>query len=159
MTFCTTAILVANEHLLKENVRLKAEVAAAESREAALRKTTRNLLTLISDNTDNAELESIVRQGLEAIDTLATIATTKPSDYKPHARGDGLRFHTRIFNDGFQVYGLGLDHIADCPDAARATMVADALEAAANRVQAALDNSDSLSELTEDMDNEQGAKQ
>lgn len=51
-----------------------------------------------------------------------------PTDFQPHERGDGRRFHVRIFGDEWQVYGLGVEHIAICLRRECADMVADALE-------------------------------
>ncbi len=52
-----------------------------------------------------------------------------PKDYPPHHMGDERRFHVRTYNGGlWQVYGVGLEHIAECPSQGLADMVADALE-------------------------------
>ena len=55
----------------------------------------------------------------------------KPSDFPRFERGDGKRFHVRIFCQEWQVYGQGLIHVAMCMTEGMANMVADALEAAA----------------------------
>lgn len=58
-----------------------------------------------------------------------------PHEYDPHAMGDGLRFHVRgYYNGSWQVYGVDLDHICDCPTQGIADMVAEVLEQAAEIV-------------------------
>lgn len=58
----------------------------------------------------------------------------RPRDYEPHCMGDCKRFHVREYNGGkYQVYGVGLDHICDCERGELADMIADALEAVANK--------------------------
>lgn len=58
----------------------------------------------------------------------------KASDFEPHSRGDGKRFHVREIRSctecgrEFQVYGLGLNHVAMCKTSEAANMIADALE-------------------------------
>ncbi len=60
----------------------------------------------------------------------------KPRDYLSR---DGLRFRVRPYgtiyetwaHQRWQVYGAGLEHIAECPTLTIAGMVADALEQAA----------------------------
>ena len=56
-----------------------------------------------------------------------------PSDYSPRSMGDGRRFHVRILNNGWQVYGEGLEHVCDCLSSDAAAMIAVALEQAAER--------------------------
>ena len=58
-----------------------------------------------------------------------------PADYELHWRGDGRRFHVRIYPGGlWEVYGCSVDHICVCKDQATAEMVAEALEQAAMRL-------------------------
>ena len=52
-----------------------------------------------------------------------------PGHYARHTRGDGRRFHVRIFGKEWQVYGVGVEHIAMCATVENADMVANALEA------------------------------
>lgn len=56
----------------------------------------------------------------------------KASDFEPHTRGDGRRFHVRAFNHHWQVYGLGLQHVCLCETADAAEMIAEALEVKAD---------------------------
>ena len=51
-----------------------------------------------------------------------------PAEFRPHASGDGRRFHCRMLNGSFQVYGLGLHHICMTDTLTYGEMVADALE-------------------------------
>lgn len=55
-----------------------------------------------------------------------------PKDFERHRMGDGRRFHVGTHNgQRWQVYGVGLNHIAECPSQDLADMVAGALEQAA----------------------------
>ena len=53
-----------------------------------------------------------------------------PGEFEPHT-GDGRRFHVRMLNGEFQVFGKCLAHIAMCTSLPKANMVAEALEQAA----------------------------
>ena len=55
----------------------------------------------------------------------------KFSNFERHERGDGKRFHVRMFCQEWQVYGVGLQHICMCMTMEMADMIADALEAQA----------------------------
>lgn len=53
----------------------------------------------------------------------------RPTDFEPHH--DGLPFHFRILNGGWQVYGFSLRHVAHCDTRDAAEMIADALNCCA----------------------------
>ncbi len=62
-------------------------------------------------------------------------AILRPVDFERHVRGDGKRFHVRKRRNkplpsppSYQVFGVGLETIADCPTSEKARMVAQALE-------------------------------
>ncbi len=59
-------------------------------------------------------------------------------EYGRHT-GDNRRFHVRVYNGGkYQVYGVGLHHVCECEVVEVADMIADTLEAAAEREEKVL---------------------